>query len=104
MDSLPKHDGEAVSAAYAQENEALTIDLTTIANTHDNDLNRLVFNGTYKSMVADAIFPKLSQLRPTQCFTDGTWVVDNSKTIMKKIENAPCYLWIALLEVLAGKV
>jgi hypothetical protein len=66
----------------------LTVDLTAMADTKDQDEHAGIFDFRDEAVVADTIFPKLAKLGSVQGLADAARVFERRDALVKKFQDA----------------
>ena len=64
------------------------VDFAAIANPDDEDAQCAVLNIGNDAIVADFIFPEISQLGTFQGLANSAWVIELSDSLEQKFQNA----------------
>ncbi len=64
------------------------VDFAAIANPDDEDAQCAVLNIGNDAIVADSIFPEISQLGTFQGLANSAWVIELSDSLEQKFQNA----------------
>jgi hypothetical protein len=81
----------------------LTIDLSPVPYSNDEDRQLLIFDACDDPIVSNAILPELSQLGTLQSLTQTARIVQHGETPMQERKNAPCNRRIEFIEILLSK-
>src|ERR1700690_1952128 len=63
----------------------LPVDLSSVTNLDNDDLNKLVYDVGHQPIVANSILPVASQKRPLEFFTYTPWIIQPSQPLVHEL-------------------
>jgi len=74
-----------------------------MADAEDQDDQAIVFDLADETVVADAIFPELSDTRAAQSLADAAWIVEVGDAFMEELQDALGVRGVELGEFAVGR-
>lgn len=83
---------------------SLAVILFAIANFRNKDLQSAVLDVANDSVIANAVFPKISQLRTVEGFADNARAIQYGKALTQKSGDASSRLPLQLCQIILGNI
>jgi len=81
----------------------MPVHFSTVADLHNKDSQNPVFDAADDAVVANAVFPKLTQAGTSEGLPDTAGVVEHSDTVTQKSKDATRYLRVELPQLTHGR-